>query len=377
MKQFKTKNSKLLLLVSSALVVLLIALYYQNLSRVSYLIKYIPQLQRSEAKILVVWHGGFGEAEAVERLKIAAKNINIDLRVIQDNGSLQHSLKINNPVEVAIKIFKPDFVLSLEENLPYYEGAPNYMVLSHGIEDYIKYNETDGPEFINSHFVQFDALLPSFSNIELLKTVYEKSGKKYFGMPWYYSVYKTDRMTAIPHKLYYSGGSLWDKTRSSDKYIDVYKKLDQSGYFVVSGPVHIWQHLSQSAIGLLPFDGVAVIDAIHDAGIELILHDKSHFDAAAPTSRIFEAAAANVVIISDKHSFIINNFGDNVLYIDVEQDAITIFNQINSHMQWIMSHPSESQQMAANCNAIFKDKFSLEQQFLNLIAMSFDARHII
>lgn len=124
---------------------------------------------------------------------------------------------------------------------------------------------------------------------------------------------------------------------------------------------------SNSFIGHIPVDGKSLIAAIHAAGISLVLHSDSHLTSGVPTARIFEATAANTVIISDRHPFVVEHFGDNILYIDIEQDANAIYKQIAAHMQWILAHPAKAQAMAAACNKIYKEQFSLEQQLLRVV----------
>src|ERR1700690_3003057 len=108
---------------------------------------------------------------------------------------------------------------------------------------------------------------------------------------------------------------------------------------------------------------------MRDAGIALVLHSQQHIEQKAPTGRIFEAASSGCVIISDRHPFVVNEFADSVLYIDDTQMADGLFQQINTHMQWISSHPQETEKMAQRAHSIFSKKFTLERQLQNLILM--------
>lgn len=104
--------------------------------------------------------------------------------------------------------------------------------------------------------------------------------------------------------------------------------------------------------------------------MSLLLHSQQHLEGGAPTGRIFEAAAANTVIISDKHPFIMQQFGDNVLYIDMEQTGEEIFAEIDSHIQWVKDNPEKSKEMANNCHQILLEKFTLEAQLQKLIDLN-------
>ncbi len=357
-------------LIQAAIIGFLLAiLVVQSQQQLEFIWRYRPALALHKAKILLVWFGGYGETDTIARLKIAATHENIDLRIINGNPHKIKREPFNEPVEKAIKLFRPDFLLLIEDRLGNYPGIRNYMTLTHGTARYLRVRPNGKVDLLIPHLANFDALLPSFKDIDLLQQAMQNIGKTYNGFEWYPTVYITEYAPANPQKLYYSGGKLWDKTRGSVKYREVYKKLDSAGYFAVSGPEDTWQDMPNSWIGLIPFDGKSLLAKIHDAGMELVLHHAEHLRGGAPTARIFEAAAANVVIISDKHPFVMQNFGDNVLYIDVSQDADSIFNQIDRHVKWILAHPIEAKQKAANCNAIFKQKYSLEQQLQKLLAL--------
>lgn len=363
------RNIKTYIAASFMLAALLVlCLQYKN--QLCFMANYVANPFSTKEKILLVWHSGYGENEQIARLKIGASHIGIDLRIVNDGSKIHYS--IMQPVETAMQIFKPDFLLLIEEFSSYYRGVPNYMTLTHGEARYFDLSKRDTPVLKLPHLLEFDAILYSSKNTKLLEAELAKQGKNLQGFLWYPTMYVTKYEPGTPQKLFYSGGTLWDKTRSSPKYLELYQMLDKTGYFQVSGPEKVWQHLSKSWIGVLPFDGNSLIKHINSAGIELILHHIDHIKGAAPTGRIFEAVAANVVIISDKHPFIIEHFGNNVLYIDIEQDALGIFSQINDHVHWIMNHPEAAQQMAANCHKIFKEKFSLEDQLQKLLNLHRD-----
>ncbi len=321
-------------------------------------------------KILLVWYRGIGEQETIERLKIASKRIGVDLRVATTGPKFYIRKFVKDPIGIARDNFKPDFILTIQDWLEYYPGVPNYMTLTLGTERYLTNDQHNATIFANPEHAKFDALLPSFKDIEQLQTTYEQTtGKKFLGFAWYPTAYITEYKPAIATKLFYSGGFLWDETRGSQKYKELFTLLDRTGYFSVCGPKRKWKHTPDSAIGFIPVDGVSLLEAHHRAGVSLLLHHQLHLNGAAPTGRIFEAAAANTVIISDQHPFIMQHFGDNVLYVDTQQDAAGIFKQIDDHMTWIRAHPAEAQQMADNCHAINAQKFSLEAQLQKLIAM--------
>ena len=105
---------------------------------------------------------------------------------------------------------------------------------------------------------------------------------------------------------------------------------------------------------------------MQECGIVLVLHSDKHLKGNAPTGRIFEAAAAGCVVISDRHPFVIQEFGDAVLYIDQEGAPEAICQQIQDHLTWIRSHPEKALEMASRCHRIFVSRFTLEKQLLHL-----------
>lgn len=335
--------------------------WYKSQFRVDY--------TKNAPKILIVWYRGIGEQETIERLKIVSDKLGYQTRVVSTHPPRHLRWFIKYSVAMAREIMQPDFILTIQDWVHYFPGIPNYMTMTLGTERYISADDPDHYELINTEHYKFDALLPSFKDVDQLQSAYETSGKKYQGFSWYPTSYITDYPIAEPKKLFYSGGFHWDTTRGSPKYKEFFIKLDQTGYFQVCGPKKKWRFTPNSAIGFIPIDGKSLLAAQHAAGISLLLHTQLHLNGGAPTGRIFEAVAAKTVIISDRNPFIEKNFGDNVLYIDVTQSAEEMFKQVDAHMQWIYTHPREAQKMAENCYNIFLEKFTMEAQLAKLVDM--------
>lgn len=180
-----------------------------------------------------------------------------------------------------------------------------------------------------------------------------------FLMTWYPTVAATN-YRPNPVNLMYCGDKYFENIRSElDKYKVLWKALDKTGYFFVYGTKHAWENLT-SYQGRLPADGKSFVDAINQHGIYLVLHDKKHLKEGVPSGRIFEGAAASAVIISDKHPFVKREFKDSVLYIDETRDDL--FEQIESHMNWIKENPEKAKSKAVKAHSIFLEKFTLEEQ---------------
>lgn len=306
----------------------------------------------NQPKLLVVWGSGYGEREQIQRIKIAAERIGITVKSVS-NHNPEHAKDFFKwqRNKYAAKIYQPDLVLIIEGWEPLIKGYKNYVALAWPTTN-----------FIGIDFSKYDGVLPVFSDFNTLPADTNIKGN------WYPSTYKTDFIPQTPKKLFYLGGTLYDKTRGSDKYKQLFMLLDKTGYLAVYGNRDKWQHTPNSLQTTLPFDGKSILQAANAAGVNLVLHAQEHFDAGMPTGRIFEAAAANAVIISDKNKFVQKNFGDNVLYIDIDKDAEDIFKQIDAHMRWVFANPAKAQEMADKCHTIANEKFNLEEQLRRLTA---------
>jgi len=189
-------------------------------------------------------------------------------------------------------------------------------------------------------------------------------------MEWYPTTTKTKFQNTGISKLFYCGVN-WDKLRSSDSYKRCFQMLDQTGLMDFWGPkngLDAWGLHSYK--GVLPYNGISLINGIKKCGAALLLHSQEHLQHDVISGRIFEAAAAGAVIISDRHKFIEKEFGDTVLYIDIDKNnklsAEEMFKQINNHLTWILDNPDQALEMAQKAHAIFDAKFTLEAQLKRL-----------
>jgi spore maturation protein CgeB len=98
----------------------------------------------------------------------------------------------------------------------------------------------------------------------------------------------------------------------------------------------------------------------------LAIHSEKHLDAGIPTTRIMEIAAASAVAISDENQYIKKHFKDQVLFFDQNQDATTMFKQIDDHVKWVLSHPKEAKDLAKAAHGTYYDNYTAEQFLINL-----------
>jgi hypothetical protein len=157
-------------------------------------------------------------------------------------------------------------------------------------------------------------------------------------------------------------GVHWDGSRHGETF----RGLDGRVPLRLYGPPEAWAGRGPSYRGVLPFDGVSVISAIRDAGIALCLHKAIHRDAACPTMRLFEAAAAGALIITDDFEFPREWFRDSVLYVDAELPAPVVIEQIVSHVEWANRNREAANRLARRSNDLFRRCLTLESMLRSL-----------
>jgi hypothetical protein len=151
-------------------------------------------------------------------------------------------------------------------------------------------------------------------------------------------------------------GVHWDGSRHGE----IFRGLDGRVPLRLYGPPEIWGNRGASYRGTLPFDGVSVIGAIRDAGIALCLHKAAHRGANCPTMRLFEAAAAGALIITDDFEFPRRWFRGSVLYVDAELPAPMVVEQIVSHVEWANRNREAANRLANRSNDLFRRCLTLE-----------------
>jgi Glycosyl transferase family 2 len=171
-------------------------------------------------------------------------------------------------------------------------------------------------------------------------------------------------------------GSHWDGSRHGE----IFRGLDGRTPLKLYGPPETWADRGASYRGTLPFDGVSVIAAVRDAGIALCLHKAAHREANCPSLRLFEAAAAGALIISDDFEFPREWFRDSILYVDAELPAPMVVEQIVSHVEWANRNLEAASRLAQRSNDLFRRCLTLESMlrsvpdFVNRVR---DCRHMV
>lgn len=316
---------------------------------------------------IITAHGAIADREAGYRMIEAAKNLGWEVHVFEDLPNNQEQIKAINPDFILTNNWRSDIGLR-QVNLPY----KTYGVIAHPIATYFGGLLNLHPEFKEKKFPElklFDGFIISSPQVTLFKKYIESQGKTFYGFQGYSSVQYQDYVEVEPKRIIYMGVN-WDKKRKSSKFNQVFKTLAQEKQAVFYGSKDSWQNLVGDAYkGYFEGSGSAVIDLLRENGISLLLHSNQHTRNGTPSGRVFEASSASVIGISDMHPFVIENFGNNFLYIDTNKSAENIVSQINNHIKWIKSHPEEVKEMTKNAYDIFVENYTLEKLLLNTAHM--------
>lgn len=281
-----------------------------------------------------------GEYAFALRLQAACKNLGWSSSIISGRDAPSESFS---------------FFLTL---IPYERGgihpslSPNYLVLFDPINHYYGTDFQLQPSFLN-----FSGYLTTFENQDNLGI--KKNNicpKLWYPTSQYYPYRKVS-----PKGLFYFIG-LWGNRLANVEYQILQKLLSEQSYTYFFGNPERGSQYGNAYKGSIPQESNSVLDTICDVGICLVLHSDLHIQNKIPSGRIFEAAAASGIIISDQNPFVQKHFGNAVLYIDQTKSGEEMFEQIDAHVKWIFTNLDKAQEMARRSHQIFLDHFLLEDQ---------------
>jgi hypothetical protein len=175
-------------------------------------------------------------------------------------------------------------------------------------------------------------------------------------------------------KVFYIGLN-WERMSSDAgrrvRHDGLFQILDRSRRFEFYGlraqsGVPLWSGI-ESYRGELPFDGGrSIIEQSRACGVTLILSSPQHMASSLVSSRIFQAAAAGVIVLSDRNSFVEQHFGDSVLYFEHGDTPAETAANILDQVEWIENNWEAASERAACCNAIMRERFALDVQMERL-----------
>jgi len=217
-----------------------------------------------------------------------------------------------------------------------------------------------------------DGVLSTGKEMSVIQNLYEPYAAddqaKLSMIRFFPSVQKTDFAPAQPKYLTFLGINWDDGRRSSPEYERFINRLAQETPLKIYGMLDRYLNNQDSYDGFIPSTD-ELLNIINQNGIYLLSHSMIHHEGGVPSARIFEAVAANSIVISDKHPFALEHFGDHFLYFDHDADPDTMVEQIKAHLDWIFANPEKAQAMAEQAHKIFLEKFALEHSLNSLAKM--------
>jgi len=320
---------------------------------------------KNDYKVVFITCNG-GEYNVAEFFKYAAEKRGWQVKVYPFMGK-----------EEEILAFDPDFIIQSTCTKPHMNDklmahrARRYLTLSvaHIMEAYNAKDDILNPsEDLKNYMSQMHGMLiAADKEIGIYKQIWEKKMDKIFNaIPFLPTAPKTTYEPAEPKKLVWSGMG-WDNFRTSEKYKEFITALSYNIPMRVYGFYNNAIFLKPGTYGGFAPPGLETIGLLRRNGIYLISHSTGHFNTGIPSLRPFEAAAANVITISDRHPFIIEHFGDSMLYFDRDASAEEMYQQIKKHFDWIIANPEKAKEKANQAHQIFLKKFTIDQ-YLDHIA---------
>ncbi len=279
--------------------------------------------------------------------------------------------------EEKIREINPDFIFSAKWDIklglkPNYSDYKVYALVSQPTQDYFGGFLSLYPLFNELRYPELKSLsgfIISSPHISLFKRYMESLGKKFYGFQGYASVPLTEYKELEPRKMVYMAG-LWDADRRTQKYYKLFKSLANSNLAVFYGVKSRLYPIVENAYRDPPTNSKSIIkEILQEHGINLLLHTRISLESGVPTGRVFETAAAGAIGISDRHPFIVSNFGDSFLYIDVDASSGRILSQLQRHLEWIRDNPDKVKKKTRKAHEIFLENFALESVLLNLAHM--------
>ncbi len=225
------------------------------------------------------------------------------------------------------------------------------------------------------HLENYDGYIDLHSAVygenKLLKKILHNYGKDDAPIiPAYLAQNREEFIEAESYNNMIITGSLWGCNRGSYRMQKVLSGLAKDRLLVAYGPEYALDFLMDAYKGQADKYGDATDQLItlqRQAGITLVVHSLEHLIEGLPTSRFAEAITAGAVIIADDHPFLHKFFGDNILYFNSLKTSDEMYEQINSHILWIKSHPEEARRMTRNAYDILVKDWTLEVQLPRVI----------
>lgn len=281
---------------------------------------FIPLTMEAEIKSIgvIVFKEWRGEYSFALRIKSACEN-------------LGWNAKILTPDSFSTSFQKFDWVLTLVPTTKCLgKDFPNYLVLFDPENHYFEEKVC-----LKSGFCDYFGYIATFKNHTSIRSAEQLKPVRIYPNPWYPTAQYRPFQEVSPNYLFFFIGQ-WGNRLKDIEYKVLQKELANQYYTNFFGnPGHgvLYERVYK---GEIPYTSESIQDRIFDCGVCLVLHSDIHIKHEIPSGRIFEAAAAASVIISDMNPFVKKHFGDSVLYIDHTKSGELMFAEIDAHMRWIL-----------------------------------------
>ena len=326
---------------------------------------------KNKYKVVFVTNNG-GEYSYTEYFKYAAEKIGWEVKIYIDH---MHGY------EQDILEFDPDFIVF---GIYAYDMYKDMKITAHRSRKYLvnfmpieslaeqnKVSKEDPYKAIGSFYdlvYMSHGVLTVPDDMAVFKGMFNKLNKPFNGISTLCTAPYIENKPAEPKNLMWIGMG-WDKFRSSGSYKEFITLLSDNIPMKVYGSYRVFSYLKPNVYDGYVTPGIDNIKAIQKNGIYLLTHSDLHNAAGNPSVRLFEAAAANAIIISDKNPFTIKYFGDSVLYFDQNAAPKVMYEQVKAHFDWIKANPEKAKAMAARAHKIFLDNFTVDKDLARIARM--------
>ncbi len=283
--------------------------------------------------------------------------------------------------EKDILAFDPDFIIFFQEANPDIDisilthRSKKYLSLFSSLMTFKEHNHAvtkAAPYMLSGSFEKMISMVhgitSSATDIDMYRVMFDSLKKPFNGFRMLSTVPSMNNEPAEPNNIIWIGTG-WDAHRKSNDFKRFINLLSQNTKMKAYGRYKDLTFLAPDIYDGFITPGMDNIEAIRKNGIYLLTHSKLQPKTGEPGMRIFEAIAANVVIISDKHPWAIKNFGDNFLYFDQTADPETMYKQVKTHYDWIKANPEKAKEMANQAHKIFLEKFTIERDLIRFAKM--------
>ncbi len=276
------------------------------------------------------------ELEFVRRLKLCAERLSIDAHVVECSDDVLTS--------------GAEFLISLHEASPKLTPVTTLGAM---------WNPPSGirPDPTRCDFVaSYDGYLSASPSVSRL---INEQAQRFAGPPKPVAAFRFFPTSpsmiaeASTHESLAYLGVHWDGARHGN----LLDGLAAEDLVSLYGPQTAWQHAGSAYRGTIPFDGVSVIRRLAEHGIVLCLHREPHVAEDTPSMRLFEAASAGCLILSDAIPFAQETFGSSIFILPDGEGRAEF---VRETLAWAKARPRQARDMARASRAIFERHCSLD-----------------